>query len=130
MSGFEPTGVSGDSHQRGPVALVASRLSGNTRQPSAEAVHTAVPDVAGANRDQGLTQPQSRVVAGPRSRSSERKELSSGIFVALLGAADLLRCPVGSAQVRGFLEGQPLNPRVVAWFGTETKAGSTTPTGA
>ncbi|MFF1566956.1 hypothetical protein ACFVY1_26120 [Streptomyces sp. NPDC058293] len=53
-----------------------------------------MPYVAGADRDQGLTEPDRRCAASSRRRSSERDELGFGILVALLLAADLLRRPV------------------------------------
>ncbi len=55
---------------------------------------TAVADVAGANRRQGLVQPPRRVAPGPGPRRTERQELSGGVLIALLLAADLLRRPV------------------------------------
>ncbi len=73
-------------------------------------MRAAVPDVAGSDRGQGLAQPESRVAAGPRPRSAERDELGCGVFTALLLAADLLRRPVGSARVRGFLDAVTLQP--------------------
>jgi hypothetical protein len=87
---------------RGRLVLVASATSGNTSKLSAEVVRSAVPYVAGADRDQGLPKPDSRVAPGPRNRRSERDELGFGVLVALLLAADLLRRAVGSARVREF----------------------------
>ncbi|MDT0470081.1 hypothetical protein [Streptomyces gibsoniae] len=53
-----------------------------------------MPDVAGADRDQGVAQRQGGIAAGPRPRSAERHESRGGVFVALLTATDLLSRPV------------------------------------
>lgn len=74
-------------------------------EPEYIAVRSAVPYVAGADRDQRLPEPDRRSAASPRHRRSEREELGLGILVTLLLAADLLRRPVGSAQVREIPEG-------------------------
>ncbi|MET7922305.1 hypothetical protein ABZU45_42415, partial [Streptomyces avermitilis] len=65
-------------------------------------------DAAGTDRDQGLAQPDGRLDAGARPRSSERDELFLGVPVALLSAADLLCRPIGSARIPGILNvGKP-----------------------
>ncbi|MFD9654866.1 hypothetical protein [Streptomyces mirabilis] len=68
-------------------------------------MRAAVADIAGADRGQGLAQPDGRVAAGPRPWSSERDQLLLGVLVALLLAADLLRRPLrkrASSEILGW----------------------------
>jgi len=97
-------GLLGIGPPGGEAELDLLALAPASAQPPYVAVRAAVPYVAGADRDQGLPEPDGRIAPSPRHRSSERDELGFGVLVALLLAADLLRRALGNARVRRISE--------------------------